>query len=550
MDKPDFPLCPGCVIARYHTQRLPQYRSNPMIEALPPTLSDDELFDNMCALPEFAPEQRLWSKQERLQMLLTLSQFVIPLKRHMELARTIDTMMRSGYVGRAPRTPEFIQRLQKTYSSKFTGEADANAVLAKNPQLSTLLMGVPGVGKTTATKQCLSNYPQVIWHPDLNVYQITYILVEMPSDGASIKGLAHGIFQQLDKLIPGANYYETYAVRGKPGADTLMRSVARVLNQHFVGFLVADEVQNLANSAKGRQTVMTELVSACNDLGVPILFIGTNKAAGVFSTDFRQSRRAVGYGLEHWDRLHEFDDEGQPTEWHDFLTILWAYQWVQKPVDLDARFTSTLYHYSQGVIDIAIKIFVSAQARAILDGSEMLTEELFADVYLKEMKLIHPMVDALRSNDVEKLVSYPDLAPIGIHEMLQSVSMKLRAKASAANSVRQSDPTFQPRIAASLVAAGFGEDDAALAARQVAKGGGVTTLVEGTKKAIELLSSQKQVAVKCGVSTKTVPIAEIQYSDGDYRNALSVAKNESVLVHQAMHRLGLVNPLETILDLN
>jgi hypothetical protein len=549
MDKQSSPMCTSYIVAQYEAQRLPQFKGNPMIEALPPSMSDEQLYDSMCALPEFTPEQRSWSKDERLQMLMTLSQFMIPLKRHLELARTIDTMMRSGYVGRAPRTPEFIRKMQNNYLSKFTGVTDVNVVLAKNPQLSTLLMGVPGVGKTTATRQCFSNYPQVIWHPDLNVYQITYIQVEMPSDGASIKGLAHGIFLQLDKLIPGANYYETYALRGKPGADTLMRSVSRVLNQHFVGFLVADEVQNLANSFKGKQTVMTELVSACNDLGVPILFIGTNKAAGVFSTDFRQSRRAVGYGLEHWDRLHEFDSDGKSGEWYDFLEVLWGFQWVKKPICLNARFSSILYDYSQGVIDIAIKLLVSAQAQAISDGSEKLSEELFADVYFKQMMLIHPMIDALRENNIEKLVSYPDLAHIGINEMLHSINIKLREKASKANSVSQADSTFEPRITASLVAAGFDEDDATAVAKKIAEGSASMTLVEGITQAIDMLKNKKSVAPKRKVTKKEPALAD-QHAIDDYRTAIDLAKKESVPIYDEMHQLGLVKPLKSILKLS
>jgi len=93
--------------------------------------------------------------------------------------------------------------------------------------------------------------PKVIYHEEYNLYQIPYLHVEMPSDGSSIKGLAHGILQKLDELIPGADYYSQYALKGKAGADTIMRSVARLMNLHLVGLHICDEVQNLTNATKG-----------------------------------------------------------------------------------------------------------------------------------------------------------------------------------------------------------------------------------------------------------------------------------------------------------
>ncbi|WP_367185326.1 hypothetical protein [Rugamonas sp.] len=61
------------------------------------------------------------------------------------------------------------------------------------------------MGKTTMVKRFLAAYPQVIFHRESNVYQVTYLHVEMPSDGKSVKGLAHGILAELDRLIPNAS---------------------------------------------------------------------------------------------------------------------------------------------------------------------------------------------------------------------------------------------------------------------------------------------------------------------------------------------------------
>lgn len=542
-------LSPECVIARYSEQRLPQYKGNPLIEALPVTATDEEVYELLCLEPQFAPEQRQWSAQERIQMLMALQNFMVPLGPHVELVCTLDALLRAGYVARAPQTAEHAKRFQAIYEKQKRGETFRQTATTRNPQLSTLLIGLSGMGKTTTVRRWFAHMPQVIYHPELHVYQVTHLHVEMPSDGSSIKGLAHGILQQLDRLIPGANYYETFALKGRPGADSLMRSVARLMNMHFVGFLIADEVQNLVNAKKGGQAVMTELVSACNDLGVPILFIGTNKASQVFSLDFRQSRRASGHGLRHWDRLPAEVEEGEVDEWHEFASVLWKYQWVRKPVELNHHLLDTLYFYSQGVIDIAIKLFASAQARAILDGSETLSAELFASVYRNELKLLHPMVEALRDNDLERLAKFDDISPLGLGEILEGIERKLKTKTSRVFSVKPRDPTFVPRLAASLIAAGFGEEESEQTALTVAQSD-ARNMVQATKAALDLLSVPKRVTKGKTKKSETADELALHGDDpSDYRRAVLAAQAQGTTVYTQLQKMGAAKPLDELVSL-
>lgn len=541
---------PNAVVADYKPQHLPQFKNNPMIEALPAAMNDEELFEAMTLLPDFSPEQRGWSTQDRIQMILTLSSFMIPLRRHVQLARSLDSMLRAGYQGRVPKTPEHAKRLQKTYEAKKSQGPSAMSILESNPQLSTLLMGVSGMGKTTSVKRFFANIPQVIYHPEHNLYQVTYLHVEMPSDGASINGLAHGILHQLDKLIPGANYYEEYT-KVRTSSDALMRGVARLMNQHFVGFLIADEIQNLANAYKGKQTVMTELVSACNELGVPILFVGTNKAAEVFSLDFRKSRRACGHGVEHWDRLFDDAEAGQVSEWHEFLAILWAFQWVRKPCDLNVHFVLTMYYLCQGVIDIAIKLFASAQARAIANDTECITTELLVDVYEKELGLLHPMIDALRDSKVSDLVAFPDIAPVGTEDLVKSAQRKVRTKTSDAYGVKSGDPTFVPSIAAALVATGVNEDDALEAAEKVAKDGKPRNLIQGTQQALKFLTASTQKPrskPKSGEDGEPDNAGDV-YAPESYQRAIAQAQKDGSKTYEHLQRFGMAKPLDELLDL-
>ncbi len=537
--------------AHYCEQRLPHFRGNPLIEALPPSPSDDDLFDMLSVRPEFYVEQREWPTHERLHMLETLRTFLIPMSRHIELARSLDSMLRSGYVGRAPRTPEHARRFRADYPLVGADQPYLGGVSTIGAQVSALLMGTSGMGKTTAVKRIFSQFPQVIYHPEYHLYQVTRLHVEMPSDGSSIKGLAHGILHQLDQLIPGARYFETYAQKGRTGADALMRSVARVLNMHCVGFLVADEIQNLTNSHKSAQIVMTELVSACNDLGVPLLYIGTNKAAQIFSLDFRQSRRASGHGMTEWGRLPEVADDGKPSEWREFLEVLWSYQWTRTAVALDAQLASTMYYCCQGVIDLAIKLFASAQARAILDGSEKVTARLVADVYEQEFKLLHPMVDALRKNDIEELVHFSDIAPISLQEMMQGFARKAKVKVSDVYNIRADHPTFVPRLATSLVAVGYGEEEARAAAHEAAVGNSQTTLAEGMQSAMTSMAPAKRKRARPSASKNSPVETASNFEDRpeDYRRAISLASAKGTTVLQQMRDLGMLQDLHEMVEI-
>lgn len=537
-----------CVHAVYTAQRIPEFKGNPLIEALPPSMSDDELLHALTRLPTFAPEQREWPTYERLHMLESLQNFMVPLARHIELSRALDSMLRAGYVGRAPRTPGHAEISQKIYERQKSGEPFRQSATTRAAQLSTSLLGISGLGKTMTTNRWCAHIPTVIYHPIFNLYQVPYLHVEMPSDGSSIKGLAHGILQKLDELIPGANYYNQYTTRGHTSADSLMRCVARVMNIHLVGILICDEVQNLLNSHKGGHTVMTELVSACNDLHVPILFIGTNKAAKILSLDFRQSRRASGHGITPWERFPQNVAPYEVDEWREFIAVLWQHQWVCNPVSLNDHLLDVMYHYSQGVIDIAIKLFASSQARSMLDGSEKITAELIGDVYRRELKLVHPMIEALRNNDIEALTAFDDIAPIGLHEILNGISLRMKSKASPLYTVKANDPTYLSRVASSLAAAGFNDDEALIVAEATADIKPSLTVIEGTKIAIDSLMKPPRVrSNKLSERNRASKEAELDGRPDDYRHAIQAARLNGNLILDEMKRLRMVKPLEQLL---
>jgi hypothetical protein len=210
-----------------------------------------------------------------------------------------------------------------------------------------------------------------------------------------------------------------------------------------------------------------------------------------------------------------------------------------------------MYYLSQGVIDIAIKLFASAQVKAILDRNECVTTNLLCDVYESELSLLHPMLDALREGNPAKLAQFPDIAPIGIADLVNSAVRKVRAQTSDAYGVKPSDPTFAESIAASLLSGGINEEAAVDAAAIVVATGKATNLKEGVQEAWKEVSGTKpKKAAKVGKGAdKQAPLDEVEYEQDDYRRAEAQAKKQNTDVHLQLQRSEMALPLEELLDL-
>lgn len=528
--------------AIYTPQRIERFKDNPLIEALPPPPGEDQIIQALTRLPDFSPEQRTWPTIERVMQVMGLADFSIPLARHVRLAMTMHSMMRQGYVGRAPRTAEYNRVLQQIYEAQKSGKSFFSAS-PRPATLSTSLVGVSGMGKTRTLERLEAYLPPVIYHPDLHSFQVPTLHIETPHDGASQTGLAFAILRKIDQLIPDANYYDLYA-KSNVTVEKLLNHVARVLHIHSVGLLILDEIQNLENAPKNKQSLMTLLVSASNELKVPLIFVGTNKAHRVLSLDFRQGRRSSGQGGDYWDRLEKGCD-GEPSEWDDFIRLLWQYQWTRTPVALNDFLAEQMYHHTQGVIDLAIKLFAACQWRAMLDGSETITAQLIADVAKKELALVQPMVEALRTNDLKALEMYDDIRPIGFNALLQSVQTKLTGKRILGAAIHPGDPQFGPAVAGALNALGVDAEQAAAMADQVEASGTASNVLAATKEAINQMVPPKRVRKGGKAAEPPAPL-----EPADLRNALRQAAAEGTTALEQLQRMGVVCDLRKVANLH
>lgn len=552
-------LSPNCVDALYTPTLIPQFAGNPLIEALPPSELPSDLIAALSSRPLYSEEQRGLAVPQRLQMLKSLSSFLFPLERHITLALELDSMLRNGYVSRRPATPEYAKTMQKIYEQKSRLDTDSVDDFINWEQPSGLLLiGKSGMGKTRFIKRWASRYPSVIYHPQLHAYQIPVLHIELPADGESLTGLCGAIFTAVDKLIPGSNYVETYSLKGRPTVEQLIRRVEAVMHAHCVGMLVCDEVQNLTNAGKAKGRLMTELVSMSNLLSIPLVFIGTNKAAKLFGQDFRQARRVTGLGSQHWDRLHEGTRQSDGTlvsEWRDFIDFMWNFQWTSITSPLTEEIRTVMYQYCQGVIDIAIKLFVAAQARAILDGTDEVKLQHIRDAYQQDFQVLHPMLAALREGNFKELAEYPDIAPTGLGSLVDSLASRRRAATSPAYTTTPADEDFGQKVVAAVVTSGFSEELAWSTYKEVASQGRGKNLSEAVHLCLEKLSTvtksrKKQKASKAdGATTGPARPSAQSLQPGDIRTYIAEAKATGRVLLDVMTDAGALKPVHEILRL-
>lgn len=520
--------------ASYTTQTNQDYRGNPLIEALPPLFNDQDWEDGLQNLFAATDEQRAWDKESRRGRVRALSRLHVPLRRDISLAHSLMSMIREGYIGRAPQTAEDVRVRQEIYRSQKDGKAYVLSFETTPPQKCAALIGPPGMGKTTTLQRILSTLPPVIYHEVPDIYQVPIVSVECVHKGISVKDLCLSILRKIDELMPNANCFQRVA-NGRASAETLLNCVARELRNHYVGMLVVDEIQNLANDRTHRADLMSFLVSASNSLGVPLLLIGTNQAEPLLQTDMRVARRFVEHDIPCWSRLmpqHQVD-----SDWRLLLDVMWEHQWLSTYAPPTTEFDELLFELSQGIPDVLIKLFVAAQLRAIEDGSEQLTPGLFLDVARHEMARVKPMLDAIRSGSIQEQLKYPDLAPT-MRELLLGSDARAAAVTMPLAGISLDDERFEDTVSASLANIGVPPILAAEISKEVAHKGTAQNALEGTHQALSIV---------CPTRKKRMKPMQAQYCEGDFRVYLQRAQLQNTSVYEVMKEAGSITPLVDIL---
>ncbi|WP_434296064.1 ATP-binding protein [Clostridium sporogenes] len=386
------------VEAKYTNQKISIYKDNPYIEALPDIIDNPEkLAELLSRYPYFDNSDLDLPPLYRVQLVRNIESYYKPLSMHFNIEQVISRMIRFGYLHR--NSYKKGERVISSDQKYFIEES----ILSTSPELS--IIGMSGIGKTSLLKAILSTYPKVILHTNYKGdktirYQITWLMVETPSDGTP-KGLCLNLLSQIDEIF-GENMYYRKGLAKR--VAELPEYVRTVVTQHAVGLIVFDELQNLRGlGTKKEEQLLNFFVELSNTISVPIVLVGTLKALPLFNSEFRNARRICGEGNIIWNRI------SKDNEWLAFVQGLFKYQWTKKHVKLNDELMDLLYDKSQGITDIVVKIFIFSQYRAILTGVEKITKGIIKSVAKDYLRPIQPMLDALKRGNEEELSKYEDV---------------------------------------------------------------------------------------------------------------------------------------------
>ena len=308
--------------ANYQKQDLDMYNGNPLIECLPPILSQEEAFYQLSYEPQYNPKEQELSAHYRYHGLMGMTRFFQPVRQHLDLQDRFSRFINHGYMGRNPLEKNHVEVLNEFHKALKEGKDITELPDIRTFASSFTLRGYSGIGKTTAIERILSLYPQMVVHKDpINVIQIVWLKLNCPHDG-SLKSLCMDFFLKIDNLL-GTNYLEKYG-RPRNSISSMITRMGQISRLYCIGALSIDEIQHLLTSNNnGSEKMMNFFVTLVNEIGIPVMMIGTMKARAVLQRDFRQARRGSGQGDMVWQQMEQDDD------WEVLIESMWEYQWMK-----------------------------------------------------------------------------------------------------------------------------------------------------------------------------------------------------------------------------
>lgn len=420
------------VTAKYIEQEEITYKGNLLIEALPPIRDEVQVFHDMMKEPLFSESERNNSEIVRLHSIYRLLDAVFPMANNLEIDSKLSIVMRTGYVNKHIESPQYIRNLRftsKLINDKEIQQEHKDYICVENnnsfQSSGFLILGISGIGKTTAINKSIAYYPKVIKHEGHGnnkfiFRQIPIIKIECPYDG-SIKAVCKEFFYEIDKLL-GTNHLKEYGKRSAT-VDDMVMAMGHLAGYYAIGVLIIDEIQHLKASKTGEST-LNFFVSMMNKINLPIVYIGTYKAISqVLSKDFRHARRGLGIGNVEWRFM---EDE----EYDLFIKRLWKYQWTKEEAELTDEIKDLIFKKSLGITDRVIKLFAATQVEAISIGNEKINLENIRKVADEKFLLTKEMIRAFESRDYGQIVRFEDMYSPDMQKLLVNSTeiIKLREK--------------------------------------------------------------------------------------------------------------------------
>lgn len=383
----------------YRTIGFPEIDNNPLLAhlRLPPE-NDHDAFLALGIQAKFDPSERELPTAIRRLRINHLRRFFIPnLPAHRRALIGISSQMFDSYSARNPMTPE--------------GQAILYGGAVRMPYRSTIsfVAGHSGMGKSTLMDRILAYSGAQICHhtkfqgKSFPETQILWLRRNLP-EHCTLGTLCSTFGEHTDQVLQTTLYSGVFS-KLRAERSLYLKEIRRIITNHHVGLLVLDEFQNLSLMGIGANKIIALLVNLRDELGLPIVVIGTYQALRLLEGAMSSARRLCEGGFFDLERPLSHEDES----WNLLCNAAWEYQWVRNPRAYSLEISDALYDVSQGISGIMLSVFITAQLAAMEDGSETVDADLIRKVYLERMSPLHPAIRTLQSGDPRLMDKFDDV---------------------------------------------------------------------------------------------------------------------------------------------
>lgn len=412
-------------VNRYYIADNIDYRGNPLVEAWPP-LERDAIGQLMASQIAYDPQERTHSADLRIQYSHRLMDFFLPLDQQIDFMQKLWALICSGYKARDPARAATTNAFQKLCESIAAKQIEPSKIAHFRDSIwSAFLIGTPGTGKTSSPLALLKRLAgDLLHHPQFGeLYQCLYIHIQAPKRGRG-KSLAELVYRRLRAEAVKVGVPLPYSGGRQPKTLADFEEAIEVLTKKLnVGVLILDELQHLyAGTGEMDQDAMKFLTGFVSRLNVPVLFVGTWECAALLGLEMRLGRRVTGPTTAYFTRMTNDGD------FAIFVKALFEFQFTTTVVEPSDDLINLIYHHTQGIQDLVVKLIVMCQVDAILNGDEQITVELINDIGTKHMSIIAPAVRMLRDGQTEEDPLLWDLEPVDFDKYLVQFTASLKLK--------------------------------------------------------------------------------------------------------------------------
>src|SRR5690606_23258279 len=93
------------VDATYENNQLPEYLGNPLVEALPPIISDREVLLRLILMPDYDRSERSLPAEIREKLVNRIKKLIQPLPEYLKCYRAMETALIDSYSSKNPFSP-------------------------------------------------------------------------------------------------------------------------------------------------------------------------------------------------------------------------------------------------------------------------------------------------------------------------------------------------------------------------------------------------------------------------------------------------------------